>query len=377
MTDKNADRHAINELQSIQHINTFAEFSQQSLRPFQYKISFCGFFPCPHNLKHIILLQLLFTMYLGNLSPDMDPSWPQAYHQHVSQILMDGGKIVDDSAQLLTMVDASYGNQKTSCSAMELEPTPLGPKGVEKVVPSVTLSESNFLEQDILESILKPLPQYRGAGTKRTSPTRLSSSSSEPSLKKHRTTSWQNTSDATAEKNRLKQRASWTAPGNMRNAQFMLSFQQQMLSEGGDDYDEDDDESDERFRNYQSEHWVERFADLVKFRAENGHTFVPHNYEENAALAQWVKRQRYQYKLKQDGKHTTLTDQRQAQLEAMGFVWDSHKAIWEERYRVLCQFRMLHGHSNVPSNYPPDKSLAIWVKCKWLSCNVGGNSALS
>jgi len=311
-------------------------------------------------------------MYLGVFTKSMDPSWPPTtYNERVSQILVDTGKIVGDRSQIATTTGGYVNHPSTD--AMDLEPTPLGPMGVRKVVSSIPLSEYSFPEEEIIESIFK-LPDSRASeilldaprGEKRS---RLSSSASEPSLKKYRSSTWQNIANTDNETNRLKQRASWTAPETMRNSEFLCSLQN-MLPEGEDE--ENDEDCADRFRSYQSEHSVDRFADLVDFKAQTGHCFVPHNYAGNPSLAQWVKRQRYQYKLNQDGKHSTLTEQRQMQLEAMGFVWDSHKAIWEERYEVLRQFRMAHGHSNVPSNYAADKSLAIWVKCKFhrLQCGL-------
>jgi hypothetical protein len=45
-----------------------------------------------------------------------------------------------------------------------------------------------------------------------------------------------------------------------------------------------------RYRNYQKGQWNERFEDLMTFKAENGHLFVPHIYPSNQKLSQWVKR---------------------------------------------------------------------------------------
>ena len=75
----------------------------------------------------------------------------------------------------------------------------------------------------------------------------------------------------------------------------------------------------------------------------------------------------YQYKLKIGGKHSTLTDARQSSLQALGFVWDSHKATWMERYESLKEFKSQNGHCDVPANYP-DKALAIWVKVLCCRC---------
>jgi hypothetical protein len=118
-----------------------------------------------------------------------------------------------------------------------------------------------------------------------------------------------------------------------------------------------------RYRQYQADQWNERFQDLVDFRRQYGHCLVPHNYPVNQQLAQWVKTHRYQYKLMQMGHHSMLTQVRKVALEDMGFVWDSHKAAWIERYESLKQFKYGQGHCDVPSNYS-DRALAIWAKCQ-------------
>ena len=115
---------------------------------------------------------------------------------------------------------------------------------------------------------------------------------------------------------------------------------------------------------YKPEQWQERFEELVEFRKERGNCLVPHNWSGNRSLAQWVKRQRYQYKLKKEGRHSTLTDERLRVLEEMGFVWSSHRASWEERFNDLAEFSEVNGHCNVPSTYPENHQLSVWVKCQ-------------
>jgi len=117
-----------------------------------------------------------------------------------------------------------------------------------------------------------------------------------------------------------------------------------------------------KFRAYQAENWTEKFEELLRFREENGHCLVPNCHPENPALAQWTKRQRYQYKLKMDGKRSTITDERVRALDEAGFVWDSHKAVWAERLEELKEFKKQYKHCNVPSRYKPNHQLAIWVK---------------
>ncbi|KAL3926980.1 MAG: hypothetical protein SGBAC_013265 [Bacillariaceae sp.] len=133
-------------------------------------------------------------------------------------------------------------------------------------------------------------------------------------------------------------------------------------------------------RQKQVDQWNARYAELLGFRKEHGHCLVPLRYQPNKALSNWVKRQRYQYRIKSEGKHSTLNDERQATLEKLGFVWDSHSSAWEERFQELSEFQKVHGHANVPKSYKQSQQLAIWVKSQRrhfrLHCN-GKASAMT
>ena len=119
-----------------------------------------------------------------------------------------------------------------------------------------------------------------------------------------------------------------------------------------------------RFRASHKKQWWERFQDMVNFKETNGHCVVPLYNPSNPSLSHWVKRQRCQYKLKIEGKHSTLTDERQKLLEDLGFTWDSHNAAWEERFHELLRFKEEHGHCDVPSTYKENPPLASWIKCQ-------------
>lgn len=116
------------------------------------------------------------------------------------------------------------------------------------------------------------------------------------------------------------------------------------------------------FRLSQLEQWNARFQELIQFKEEHHHCNVPLHYPNNRSLAHWVKRQRHMYRMKKEGKHSTLTEERQQMLESLGFVWDSHRAVWDERWNQLSQFRDEHGHSRVPKNYPPNPPLVSRLK---------------
>ena len=51
-------------------------------------------------------------------------------------------------------------------------------------------------------------------------------------------------------------------------------------------------------------------------------------------------------------------------LQQLGFVWSSHNVNWEEKYLQLEDFHTKHGHCNVPSVYPENRQLSIWVRCQ-------------
>jgi hypothetical protein len=116
-----------------------------------------------------------------------------------------------------------------------------------------------------------------------------------------------------------------------------------------------------RFRSYQVGQWQERFEELLLFGKAYGHLLVPHCYPPNQKLAQWVKRQRHQYKRKNMGHHSTLSDGRVQLLLDAGFVFDSHKAVWYLRYQTLKAFHNVHGHCNIPTDFR-DVSLTVWLK---------------
>ena len=105
--------------------------------------------------------------------------------------------------------------------------------------------------------------------------------------------------------------------------------------------------------------WDERFEELKRFVGQNGHCHVPTHLSSNPSLARWCKRQRYQYKLKKSGGHSTLTDEREQKLNDVNFVWDVHSSSWEERYMELLDFKMKYGHTNVPRSRG---KLGSWVK---------------
>ena len=123
-------------------------------------------------------------------------------------------------------------------------------------------------------------------------------------------------------------------------------------------------DSDNSTRNLQAEPWYEKYQELCEFHKKYKHCNVPPNYKNDSSLWRWVKRQRYHYKLKRDGKPSSMTEERIAALNAIGLIWDSQGTLWMERFAELRNYMRVNGHCNVPSRFNPNPQLSTWVKVR-------------
>lgn len=105
--------------------------------------------------------------------------------------------------------------------------------------------------------------------------------------------------------------------------------------------------------------WMIRYEELSRYKEQNGDCNVTLRQDSNGVLAQWVKRQRYQYKLKQKGERSHLTHERERLLNRLAFVWDSRDAVWEENYALLFEFWKENNHCRVPKRM---SQLSAWAK---------------
>mmetsp|Transcript_8673 Transcript_8673/g.17700 ORF Transcript_8673/g.17700 Transcript_8673/m.17700 type:complete len:356 (-) Transcript_8673:502-1569(-) len=67
--------------------------------------------------------------------------------------------------------------------------------------------------------------------------------------------------------------------------------------------------------------WQQRFNELKEYRDRYGNCNVPNQWSENKQLANWVRKQRYQYRLYQEGKKSQITEERILALESIKFQW--------------------------------------------------------
>jgi hypothetical protein len=122
---------------------------------------------------------------------------------------------------------------------------------------------------------------------------------------------------------------------------------------------------EQRFKTFHEVKWNEHMEQLREFKQKFGHCLVPHTFPENQNLARWVKRQRRQYKLMEEGQPSSTMSQARAEvLNKEGFVWDSHDVVWRERYAQLVEYKHQNGHCRVPSYCKEQPQLASWVKCQ-------------
>src|SRR5262249_21029738 len=78
---------------------------------------------------------------------------------------------------------------------------------------------------------------------------------------------------------------------------------------------------------------------------------VPYDHE-----GQWVQSQR--------NKQASLSAERKARLDELGFVWDVLAEQWEEGFQHLREYANKHGHCRVPADYRTRSGykLGVWVK---------------
>jgi uncharacterized protein YbgA (DUF1722 family) len=107
--------------------------------------------------------------------------------------------------------------------------------------------------------------------------------------------------------------------------------------------------------------WNIQYKKLVEFKRHNGHCLVPHNYEHDKSLGDWVSVQRTLH------KNNKIRPDRKRILDEIGFAWKDdgwhqrYEKLWHQQYEKLVEFKRTNGHCRVPRSYEQDKSLGPWV----------------
>ena len=101
--------------------------------------------------------------------------------------------------------------------------------------------------------------------------------------------------------------------------------------------------------------WDQRYGELVAFKQREGHCNVPSTYRENQQLATWLDG------VRQSRKRGTLSSDRIALLEDLGFIWQPHREVWAQRLEELAAFKAANGHCDVPVVYLENPFLGRWL----------------
>lgn len=113
--------------------------------------------------------------------------------------------------------------------------------------------------------------------------------------------------------------------------------------------------------NAQEAAWERQLGDLKLFRKEEGHCLVPVGHKKYPKLGSWVKEQRRHFVLLKQGKQSNMTISRVEKLDAVNFCWNTHEALWLERFHELSEYKDIHGHSVVPTKCAENQRLGTWV----------------
>lgn len=103
--------------------------------------------------------------------------------------------------------------------------------------------------------------------------------------------------------------------------------------------------------------WDLKYKELVKFKRRFGHCKVPKGKGQYEQLAEWVGKQRSDYK----HGYKRLSPEKIQKLNELKFYWGSHITPWSDRYKELVEFKSKFGHCQVPQRWKENKQLAAWV----------------
>ncbi|MFA6236247.1 MAG: helicase associated domain-containing protein [Bacteriovorax sp.] len=96
--------------------------------------------------------------------------------------------------------------------------------------------------------------------------------------------------------------------------------------------------------------WESNFLKLKSFKKKNGHQRV--SKIKDPKLHNWMSTQK--------NKKDTLDLEKMKKLDDIGFAWKPYKNLWEQNFKLLLDFKNVHGHSNVPIN-SSNIELRNWV----------------
>lgn len=108
------------------------------------------------------------------------------------------------------------------------------------------------------------------------------------------------------------------------------------------------------FGSPQKEKWEKHYQNLLRFVHDYGHPNVPQRYqaEDGSNLGEWVKKQRQEYRLYQEGKYAKISQKRIDRLNRINFAWNAQTSrTFEDNFALLEQFHRENGHCRVPEGH--------------------------
>jgi len=109
--------------------------------------------------------------------------------------------------------------------------------------------------------------------------------------------------------------------------------------------------------------WHAKLELLRQYKEENGDCLVPRNYQvHDAALGQWVHKQRKDYWKLLEGRQSAMTGKRINKLNELGLDWSPLETQWNLNFSLLEQYKEANGDCRVPQNHRiGNKPLGEWV----------------
>jgi hypothetical protein len=109
--------------------------------------------------------------------------------------------------------------------------------------------------------------------------------------------------------------------------------------------------------------WNEQYQKLERYKEGHDNCLVPRDWHKDPKLSRWVRRQRIQYRLFQEGKKTSMTDEQIAKLQNLGFEWAPRGPAveWDERCQELEKYKERYGNCDVPQSSKEYQKLGRWV----------------
>lgn len=111
--------------------------------------------------------------------------------------------------------------------------------------------------------------------------------------------------------------------------------------------------------------WDDRLDEVAAFKAKHGHCAMPVSCPENPKLGRFVNTMRTQR------NNGSLSVDRIAKLDALGFVWASSRKVlvdgdgitaeWQARFDKLFRYKETHGDCDVPAKWRENPQLGNWV----------------